>query len=172
MNEAPDYCEPFEGWRVWKVVRREGRYTLGSVIQRTLWPAGRPLDAECLRSRLRLTSLFGRSRHDAPDAGCVCGVYAGRLDCIGTYVAEAPCRGLARVLGRVALWGTVIECDRGFRASRAYPTRIYVPADVGEPWRVSWEEVALGLARYRAPIEMLAARASEATQLLAERQAA
>src|SRR5262249_61225355 len=75
-------------------------------------------------------------------------------------------------LGRVALWGTVIECQRGFRASYAYPVRIYVPADAGDPWHITWEEVAFGLARYGVPVEPLAARASEATDHLAERLAA
>jgi hypothetical protein len=76
------------------------------------------------------------------------------------------------VLGHVALWGTVIECERGLRASHAYPIRIYVPADAGEPWRVSWEEVAFGLWHYGVPIEPLGARAAEATTHLAARQAA
>ena len=68
--------------------------------------------------------------------------------------------------------GTVIECERGFCASHAYPIRIYLPADVGEPWRTSWEEVALGLWRYGVPIEPLTARATEATVEPAQRQAA
>jgi hypothetical protein len=136
VNEAPDFIEPFEVWRAWKVVRRNGVYSLGSIVRGTLWPAREALAR------------------------------------IGQYVAEPPCRGVARVLGRVALWGTVIECERGFRASHAYPARIYVPADAGDPWRIGWEEVAFGLARYGVPIEPLAARASEATHHLAERLAA
>jgi hypothetical protein len=99
-------------------------------------------------------------------------MYGAGLGRIGRYVADAPCRGVARVLGRVALWGTVIECERGLRASHAYQVRIYVPADAGDPWRIRWEEVAAGLARYGVPIEPLAARASEATLHLVERLAA
>src|SRR5919204_5328873 len=41
VNEAPDFAEPLEAWRVWKVVRRDGVHSLGSVIQRTVWPGGR-----------------------------------------------------------------------------------------------------------------------------------
>ena len=171
MNEAPDFVEPFQGWRVWRVVRHAGDYRLGSVVQPTLWPAGEPLTAECLAHRLVLP-LRRKRRHDAPEPCCECGIYAAALERIGQYVAEAPCRGVARVLGQVALWGTVIECERGFRASHAYPSRIYVPADAGDPWRVGWEEVALGLCRYRVPVEALASRAADATLLLAARQAA
>jgi hypothetical protein len=171
VSEAPDFAEPFQAWRVWKVVRRDGDYSLGSVLHRTVWPAGEALTAECLRRRF-FPRLRSRTCHDSPAAECECGIYAAALECVGSYVAEAPCHGVARVLGQVALWGIVIECERGFRASHAYPTRIYVPADAGDPWRVSWEDVALGLCRYHVPIEPLAARAAEATRHLAARQAA
>jgi hypothetical protein len=172
VNEAPDFAEPFQAWRVWQVVRRDGEYNLGSIVKRTLWPAGEALAAECLDCR-RLFPWPRRKRdHAAPEVRCDCGIYATALDDIGPYVAEAPCRGVARVLGQVALWGTVIECERGYRASHAYPTRIYVPADAGDPWRVGWEEVALGLCRYCVPLEPLAARAVEAPYHIAARQAA
>jgi hypothetical protein len=172
VNEAPDFIEPFEAWRVWKIVPSDGQYSLGSVVQRTVWPAGEALAAECLGCRHLFAKFRRKRRHEAPEAPCECGIYAAALERVGQYVAEAPCRGVARVLGQVALWGTVIESERGFRASHAYPTRIYVPADAGDPWRISWEEVALGLWRYGVPIEPLAARAAEATRHLAERQAA
>jgi hypothetical protein len=171
VNEAPDFVEPFQAWRVWRVVRDDGAYNLGSVVQRTLWPAGEALTAECLRRRL-FPRLRRKPRHGSPAAECECGIYAAALERLSQYLAEAPCRGVARVLGQVALWGTVIECERGFRASHAYPTRIYVPADAGDPWRISWDEVAFGLWHYGVPIEPLAARAAEATRQLAERQAA
>ena len=166
MNEAPDYFEPFEAWRVWKVVREGRTFRLGSVIQKTLWPTGEALTAECLRARHRLRRVFGRHGHVAPQPPCECGVYAAPLEHIGQYLVPAPCNGVARVLGRVALWGTVIECERGYRASHAYPIRIYVPADAGDPWRLAWDEIAVGLGHYRVPVELLPSRASEASQLL------
>jgi hypothetical protein len=172
MSVAPDYAEPFEAWRVWRVVRRDGEYSLGSVIQRALWPAGEAFTADCLRAP-RLFSRFRRKQpHEAPDARCECGIYAAALERVGQYLADAPFRGVARVLGKVALWGTVIECDRGFRASLAYPTRIYIPIDAGRPWRVDWEEVAIGLWRYGVPVEALASSSADAPRLLAELQAA
>jgi hypothetical protein len=173
MSAAPDFIEPLEAWRVWQVVRRDGEYSLGSVVQPTLWPPGEELVAECLAgSRLFLALRRSKRRHLAPDLRCECGIYAAPLERIGQYAAEAPCRNAARVLGLVSLWGTVIECERGWRASRAYPKRIYVPADAGEPWRVGWDEVALALCRYGVPVEPLPARAADATRHLAEREAA
>jgi hypothetical protein len=38
---------------------------------------------------------------------------------------------LGRVAGRVRLWGTVVECERGWRASHAYPSRLLVALDDG-----------------------------------------
>jgi hypothetical protein len=172
VSAAPDYFEPFVAWRVWKVVRSDSAYTLGSVIQPTLWRAGEPFAAECRRGRHRLTRLIGKDWHQAPEEDCVCGIYAGRLEGLGTYLAEAVCRGVARVLGQVALWGTVVECERGFRASRAYPVRIYVPADTGATGSVDWEDVSFDLARYGVPVELLASSASEAPDVLAARRAA
>jgi hypothetical protein len=168
VNRAPDFVEPLEAWRVWKVVRRDSVFSLGSVVQRTVWPAGEALVAECL-SGSRLSRLLRRrkARHDSPDVGCQCGIYAAGLETVGQYAADAPFSGVSRVLGQVALWGTVVECERGYRASYAYPTRIYVPADAGEQWRIGWDEVALGLCRYGVPVEPLAARAAEATRFLA-----
>lgn len=171
MTDAPDFIEPFEAWRAWSVVRRDDKYSLGSIVQRTIWPAGEPLAAQCLRHRLS-GRLFRGLRHDAPEADCLCGIYGAGLDGVSQYVADAPCRGFARVLGRVHLWGTVVECERGFRASFAYPAAIYVPADAGDPWRVGWDEVAFGLSRYGVPIEPLASRAADAARHLAARRAA
>jgi len=99
-------------------------------------------------------------------------VYAAALERIGQYLAEAPCRSVSRVLGRVSLWGTVVECERGFRAASAYPARISVPADAGRPWGVDWEEVALGLWDYGVPVEPLSAYSRNAGDVLAELKAA
>ncbi|HSC49822.1 MAG TPA: hypothetical protein VLD16_06105 [Gaiellaceae bacterium] len=169
---APDYAEPFRAWRVWRVVRRDRGYYLGSVVQRTVWPAGEAFTAECLRMPTMFSRLRRRQRHESPEADCDCGIYAASLERLDHYLADAPLRAVARVLGQVALWGTVIECENGFRASHAYPLRIYVPADAGGPWRIGWDEVAGGLVSYGVPVEPLAARAAEATRHLHDRQAA
>src|SRR5205823_7338122 len=89
MSVAPDYAEPFEAWRVWRVVRRDGEYSLGSVIQRALWPAGEAFTADCLRAS-RLFSRFRRNQpHEAPEPRCECGIYAASLERVGQYLADA-----------------------------------------------------------------------------------
>ena len=171
MSEAPDYIEPFEAWRVWKVVRYDGQYRLASVVRRTVWPVGEAFAAECLRARGVFARFRRKAAHRAPDADCECGIYGARLDVAGEYLAEEP-GSVASVIGRVALWGTVVECQHGFRASRAYPTRIYLPVDSGRRWRIAWDEIAFALARYRVPIEPLPCGSREAVDVLAARQAA
>jgi len=148
-SAAPDFIEPFEAWRVWRVVRAGGAFRLGSVVQHTLWATNSEFTADCHRLR-----LFRRRRHEAPDMNCECGIYAAAtLEQLRLYVVEGLRGQLSRVVGRVALWGTVVECERGFRASRAYPARLYVPADTGAQWQVSATEVALGLCAYGVPVE-------------------
>jgi hypothetical protein len=163
-GDAPDYIEPFEGWRVWRVVRAGGAFRLGSIVQHTVWQPGAELPAECERFR-----LFRRRRrsHEAPQLGCECGIYAAAtLTQLRTYLADGL-HGLSRVLGQVALWGTVVECERGYRASHAYPTRLFVPDDAGKPWRVSPSEIALALCAYGVPVETMSAPAAQAPDVLA-----
>jgi hypothetical protein len=73
------------------------------------------------------------------------------------------------VVGEVSLWGTVIECEHGYRASLAYPRRIYVPSD-GAHW--DWEKVADDLSAYRVPVEPLPVGCADTTGELLRRVAA
>ena len=42
---------------------------------------------------------------------------------------------IGRLLGQVALWGKVVECERGWRAERAYPVGLEL-ADVAARYGV------------------------------------
>jgi hypothetical protein len=65
-------------------------------------------------------------------------------------------REVYRVIGLVSLWGSVVEGDRGWRASRGYPRRLYVPARcLGGASTVTAGEVALALTEYGVPVELL-----------------
>jgi hypothetical protein len=133
------------------------------------------LVAECLRP-LQLVSRFRRKRRSArpvPDERCECGIYAAWLPQIDQYLTDAPTTAInvvGRVLGRVSLWGTVIECERGFRASHAYPQRVYVPVDASLHPKRSWEELVAGLDAYGVPVELLPARCREAVNVLEAKQ--
>jgi hypothetical protein len=167
---VPDYPEPFEAWRAWRVVRRHDALAIGSIVRSTVWPAGEPLVAECLRPLRKLRDRLGRHGPQVPAESCDCGIYGARLDIVGHYLTELAGRdggGSVHVVGRVLLWGEVVECERGYRASHAYPARLYVLAHERRA-----RDVALGLRRYGVPIELLPAGRVDATDLLARRLAA
>jgi len=79
-------------------------------------------------------------------------------------------RAVYRVVGQVSLWGRVIEGARGWRASHAYPARIYVPERcLGGESAFSAQFIGLGLADYRVPIEVLDGRTkARVVKLLAD----
>jgi hypothetical protein len=61
--------------------------------------------------------------HAAPDEDCRCGIYAAATARQAAASVTVPARPrediVHRVIGRVSLWGTVVECERGWRAERA-----------------------------------------------------
>jgi hypothetical protein len=168
--EAPDLVEPIEAWRVWRVVSSHGRLLLASVVQETVWQPLEPLRAACLRRGLH--AVFDRrhrQRHEPPKQRCSCGVYAAGLEFVDRYLRDlGPAHwGDPRVLGRVALWGMVVECEHGYRAGLAYPTQIYLPTRARLPNGLSWDEIGDNLTSYQVPIETLISRYTDATTTIA-----
>src|SRR5512133_458838 len=112
QSAAPDYVEPVRGWRVWLVVVQGDDLRLSSVLYPTIWPVRSVFVGECGASR------EGALRHRVPHARCGCGVHAA----VSVEDAGACCDGrggatpreVYRVVGRVALWGSVIEGDKGW----------------------------------------------------------
>jgi hypothetical protein len=165
---VPDYVEAFEGWRVWRLDGGSGELRLLSVLHETVWPPHRELLAECL-GRHMLGRLWRRPRHEAPSEACACGIYATSLDRLRSYLQERSDRRIGSVFGRVRLWGTVVECEQGWRASRAYPAEILVPAlPHSSPAHASGEEIADGLSCYGAPVVVLPHTAAEAVEVVAQ----
>lgn len=117
-TDGPDLvAEPVIGWRTWRVVRDEReRVRLVSPMQALVWPPREPARATCGRSAL--------AAHTAPAAACTCGIYAAesmdRLRRVGLQLG-----GLAAgAVGTVAMWGTVVVHQVGFRCELAYPGRL------------------------------------------------
>lgn len=163
---APDYAEAVEAWRLWLVVQRGDLLRLRSVIYHAEWIPGEALVAECLHGR-RLWKRPWRTQcrtHAAPNQPCRCGIYALE-DPTGlrSYLSGYPVRdSLRRVVGRVALWGRVAESKQGWRASRAYPLKLYVPAAPGACGRREADAVAAGLTEYGVPTQVVAYGATPA----------
>ena len=161
MSVAPDYAAPLIGWRSWAVVEEEDDLRLSSVVFDTRWPPRERLEATCLhraRSGL-LARLLRIEPHDAPDDGCECGIYAApAADMALPYLDRHALLRLARsaLIGRVALWGRVIECERGWRATFAYPTRLYVlRAALSRRQEPDADAFAERLGVYGVPVEVL-----------------
>ena len=139
---------PAVGWKVWRVDHAAEATRLRSVLYGDVWPVGEPIEAECRR--------LLRSEHQAPCAGCGCGIHAGRE--LSAWEHYLSVDAGTRVFGRVLLWGATIEGREGWRAARACPVEIFVPPEVENAG-----EVAAGLAAYGAPVHLLEpAVASEA----------
>ena len=163
---APDYMAPLVGWRCWLVGEVCGAPRLVSVVYHVVWQPRQELTAECLRWRPQLLRPWRRRPpdHDPPRECCKCGVYAADtlqralfyLDRDGYGTEPLRYRVLCRVLGRVALWGSVVECEHGWRGLYAYPERLFVPASdrAGEPV-AGVEETARALSAYRVPVELV-----------------
>jgi hypothetical protein len=166
VTGAPDAIEPAVGWRVWDVVELDGAYRLCSLAFWTIWVPGRAATAAC--RRLLVDRSWSRlPDHPAPDERCTCGIYATATAWqVLDYAKRFRLRSdtVHRVVGRVSLWGRVVECEGGWRASRAYPTVVYVPTARGgrrpfigrmPPPRRPVESIALGLGDYAVPVEIV-----------------
>lgn len=173
LGEAPDLAEPVHAWRVWRVVVRENGYRLASVLKPTVWPVGSALQAGCLAPPPPIAWLRrGHSKRcHAPGASCECGIYGASLRGIQPYVRDPPREpAVGRVLGQVALWGRVIECERGFRASHAYPHRIFVTLDSALRSGEQADELALRLRHYEVPVQLVPSPWATALDMLQRRE--
>jgi hypothetical protein len=164
--KAPDYAEPIIAWRAWLIVAEDEEIRLSSVLYRNSWPPHHELEAECHRRVFSFPRFWQKkpSGHSAPTEKCRCGIYGARdADRAAGYVAhdlwrDEPLRWplLHRAIGGVALWGTVVECEDGWRASRAYPQRIYLPKrGQGDDAVAQSRELAAGLSSYGVPVELI-----------------
>lgn len=105
--------EPMHGDRGWHVVEVDGVLRLASTFARdVIWPLSEPLVSECRCDHYEgLTGYL--SLHDKTHS---CGIVALKH---GIRTVEGI------IKGEVALWGKVLEFQKGFRAEFAYPTMLY-----------------------------------------------
>ena len=103
--------EPVLAWRSWTLTgRRDGE----GLLLRPVTAGSRPWrPREIAQATCRLAWS-----HEPPHVDCSCGLHA-TLD-LG-FLRRTRCPA---VLGRVALWGRVIEHEHGYRARFAYPQSV------------------------------------------------
>jgi hypothetical protein len=158
VSTAPDYCDPVVGWRAWRALESGGEVALASVFHRDRWPCLDPLASTC--KTFRAPWRRRREPHAPPSSHCVCGIYAAStrdLACAYAPPFRSPSPGPYAVVGTVALWGDVIEYTDGWRASFAYPRRLYV-LYAGGRRATHAARVAKSLERYGVPVDTLKAR--------------
>jgi hypothetical protein len=128
--------EPIDGWRVWRVTWGLCGLVSGPTVV-TRWPDGVTGNGPELRSLAsdsdwvprkenRARCDAGARLHTAPAVNCFCGFWAYR----DREAAEKILLFSGQpylVLGRVKLWGDIVEHEHGYRAEYAYPYEIHVP---------------------------------------------
>jgi hypothetical protein len=168
---APDYAETLEAWRVWRVGMRQGRVVLQSLFAGAVWEPCIPFVASCSGGDRSRWAPWRRkpNAHTAPELECNCGIYGVRsVAAARSYLEKPPllCRD-DRVIGRVALWGDVVEGPLGWRASHGYPIELFVPASVVAQTAVRRrgyvDEIMLALEAYGVPVDLVAPSALTAS---------
>ncbi len=110
--DPPLSLEPVLGWRAWRLQRIGGVLTLLSLTRPDGWPPGEAMKATC--------ALHHEST--VPSRGCMCGLYAAATP---KDLARSGILGVGTcVVGAIAMWGTVVEHQRGARSRLAYPARL------------------------------------------------
>jgi hypothetical protein len=151
------------GWRAWAVIKYRRQLRLRSVVFDTIWQPQAELLAHCNHPLSRLASSRfwpGADRHVVPAPECRCGIYASSsVDTAASYLylyddIRQP-HLYCRAIGSVSIWGSVIEGERGWRGSFAYPERIYVPATDRYGRTMDVDAIAVGLTQYGVPIEIV-----------------
>lgn len=120
--EVPEDSRPLEqvkddfpliAFRTWKIMHPG---YLADANGFALWEPRQRIEATCRAMK----------HHDAPQEKCSCGIYALKtMEQLDQYLRTISLgHGATHVLGQVWLWGTVIECENGYRAQYAYPKNI------------------------------------------------
>lgn len=112
-----------EGWRFWKLVGEwaadQFRLALESIAYAYAWPPREPARATCDYCWPH-TSCGAHARGEMAVHNCAGGLYGYKSKQVALDIGLSDC-GEDAILGRVALWGQVIEHQHGFRAQYAYP---------------------------------------------------
>ena len=143
---------------------RQGAVVLRSLFAGAVWEPLVPLVASCSGGHRSRWAPWRKTpnAHPAPELDCRCGIYGLQSVAAARSYLELPpllCRD-DRVIGRVALWGDVVEGPRGWRASHAYPIELFVPSPVvahrGLRQRAYVNEILFALEAYEVPVDLVA----------------
>ncbi len=135
---------PVVAYRIW-YVPLQPILQLRSYHIQTPWTPCQRLEAEC-RNHMSCVCAgeFWTSTKREPEepftCSCSAGIYGWKtfdqafemwrdeIEKMASFQAEEPITNRV-ALGKVFLWGRVIECEKGFRGLYAYPAGLYYTAD-------------------------------------------
>ena len=160
----PDFVEPIEAWRAWRVSMCQGRIVLQSLFAGSIWEPLVPLVASCTGGHRSRWAPWRKTPNDhaAPELECCCGIYGVQSVAVARSYLETPplLSRDDRVIGRVALWGDVVEGPSGWRASHGYPIELYLPTPTigrsGLRRRAYLDEILVALEAYEVPVDLVA----------------
>ncbi len=115
-------AEPILGWRAWRLHRTPVGLRIVPTTPRAAWEPRIPIRATCSGAHTREYLVHNPElaiEHRSPMPGCTCGIHA-----LKDPARLARAGRTAAVVGRIAMWGRVIEHARGYRAECAYPSRL------------------------------------------------
>ena len=147
-----DYGFYLTGWRAWTVLG--GALHGVGIGSGEPWPPGLRAEAVCTPQMYdgprppHPCPHCGLETHEPPVKTCHCGFWAFKTR---ESLEQRLTVGLDRVVGRVALWGRVMEHELGWRAQWAYPLELWAGDEHRELLQV-----------YRVPV----GRGEEGPQLL------
>lgn len=140
---------PIEGWRLWRIIRRDQIETFTDDLVRELadahdrgenpWrrlllqPKLAALAQNCRWDRTMTAACVTDAHHpdEPPSRYCGCGVWAFKTeeDMSARLVDYLDEHGLPIAYGRVQLWGRIIEHQHGYRAQHARPFHVTIVGD-------------------------------------------
>jgi hypothetical protein len=136
---VPDSISPMLGWRSWDV----DKGLVSPHDPEFPWRPGKPARARCdVPKRRHAAASCSCPLEPPPAANCTCGIYAARS--LELLHRDYRKRDHSQVIGRVALWGKVIEHDGGWRGEYAYPQAFFI--------HPGQEDLRAELAKYEVPI--------------------
>ena len=114
----PERVDPITAWRAWKVFNDSnngGGWKLKAIGSTGTWEPRQAMTAVCNKNK---------ESHPAPGYGCECGIWS--FTTLEELTPALSGYGDIKVIGKVSIWGRVVECEKGFRSSHAYPTELWL----------------------------------------------
>ena len=108
---SPDYVHTITAWRGWCVSNSGCLESLGSYSRWT--------------PKVAVKAICTCHSHEAPQMTCNCGYWSFKshenlVKAISGYASDVE------VVGKVEIWGRVIECENGYRSEFAYPSELWL----------------------------------------------